>query len=237
MFGQVMASLRSRIEKSATLARILAAPFGWYLRLCRATTRWETAGLDALQADMADGPVLCVLWHGRLMMIAPHWPRRAGTLSCLHDTAPVGRVAGALQSHFGLDPFEMSARQSNIATSRAVMKRARAGISIGITADGPLGPGYAVKDAPLDWARMMQRPVYAYAFATKRHIILKTWDKMMLPLPFTRGACVFGCIDVDLPRKPTPDDIALARILMEAGLNAITAEADHMAGVTRTSDG
>ncbi len=226
-----MTSLRSRIEKSPVLAKLIAAPFGWYLRFCRATSRWDTAGLEAMKADIAEGPVLCVLWHGRLVMIAPHWPREAGSLSCLHNTAPVGRAAGALQSHFGLDPFEMSKSRSNVANSRAVMKRAKDGISIGITADGPKGPGFKVKDAPLEWARMIQRPVYAYAFSTRRHITLKTWDSMMIPLPFTRGARVFGRIDVNLPRKPTPENIEVARIQMEAGLNAITAEADHMAGV------
>ncbi len=223
-----MRALRKRIETSATLAKLIATPVGWYLRLCIATSRWETSGLEALKADLAEGPVLCVLWHGRLLMIAPHWPREAGTLSCLHDTAPVGRAAGALQTHFGLDPFEMSARRSNIATSRDVMKRAKAGISIGITADGPTGPGYGVKDAPLEWARTIQRPVYGYAFATKRHRLLKTWDRMMVPLPFSRGAYVFQRINLDIPRKATDLQIETAREAMQNGLNAVTTQADDM---------
>ena len=223
-----MRALRKRIETSATLAKLIATPVGWYLRLCIATSRWETSGLEALKADLVEGPVLCVLWHGRLLMIAPHWPREAGTLSCLHDTAPVGRAAGALQTHFGLDPFEMSARRSNIATSRDVMKRAKAGISIGITADGPTGPGYGVKDAPLEWARTIQRPVYGYAFATKRHRLLKTWDRMMVPLPFSRGAYVFQRINLDIPRKATDLQIETAREAMQNGLNAVTTQADDM---------
>lgn len=225
-----MPSLRSRIEKSPLLAKAIATPIGWYLRLCRATTRWDDAGLDQLRTDLADGPVLCVLWHGRLMMIAAHWPQDLGTLSCLHDTAPVGRAAGALQRHFGLDPFEMSARRSNVAMSRAVMKRAKSGISIGITADGPLGPGYEVKDAPLEWARMINRPVYGYAFATRRHLRLKSWDAMIIPLPFTRGARVFRRLDVTVPRHAGPEEIAQARFHLKAGLDAVMAKADDLVG-------
>lgn len=223
-----MHPLRRRLENSKRLARLLATPVSWYLRFCMVTTRWQVEGLDALRADLADGSVLCVLWHGRLMMIAPHWPRDAGTLSCLHDSAPVGRVAGALQACFGLDPFEMSEKRSNLATSRAVMQRARDGISIGITADGPLGPGYAVKDAPLEWTRTLQRPVWVYAFATSRHRRLKTWDAMMWPWPFGRGAVVFARVDVALARKATKADIAEARAVLQAGLEGVTARADEI---------
>ncbi|MEJ6399324.1 lysophospholipid acyltransferase family protein [Yoonia sp. 208BN28-4] len=226
-------TLRRRIEKSAFLARAIATLFGWYLRLCIATSRWEVAGLEALKADLANGPVLCVLWHGRLMMIAPHWPKDAGNLSCLHDTAPVGRIAGALQAYFGLQPIEMSARRSNVAASRAVMKRAKEGVSIGITADGPQGPGYIVKDASLEWARIMQRPVYGYAFATRRHRKLKTWDAMMMPCPFTKGATAFAPIKLDLPRKADAAQIETARGQLQAGLEAVTAQADSM---VQTSD-
>lgn len=225
-----MNPLRKRIEQSPLLARAIGSVMATYLRLCFATTKWDMSGIDALTADMADGPVLAITWHGRLLMIGPHWPREAGSLSCLHDTAPIGRAAGALQASFGLDPIAMSARHSNLAISRTVLKRAKDGLSIGITADGPTGPGFEVKDAPLEWARTLQRPVYGYAFAARRRRILGTWDKMMVPLPFTRGAVVFSRLDIDLPRKATPDQIEVARIQMKVGLDAVTAEADTVAG-------
>lgn len=226
-----MSPLRRRIEKSALLARILATLIAWYLRFCIATSKWEVQGQATLEKDMADGPVLCALWHGRLLMIAPHWPRQFGSLSCLHDTAPVGRAAGALQAYFGLQPIEMSAKRSNVAASRIVMRRAREGVSIGITADGPIGPGFEVQDAPLEWARIMQRPVYGYAFAVKRHRTLKTWDDMMLPLPFSQGSVVFDRLDVTVPRKATPSEIEAGRTAMKAELDRVTAMADHLAGL------
>ncbi len=226
----MFSKFRRRIEKSVFLARALATVAAWYLRFCIATSRWDVQGVDALKADLADGPVLCVLWHGRLLMIAPHWPRAAGNLSCLHDTAPVGRVAGALQAYFGLQPIEMSAHKSNVTASRTVMKRARDGVSIGITADGPTGPGYTVKDAPLEWARILQRPVYGYAFSTRRHRKLGTWDTMMLPRPFTKGAVVFQRMDLNVPRKASVTEVEAARAQMQAGLDAVTAKADELVG-------
>jgi lysophospholipid acyltransferase (LPLAT)-like uncharacterized protein len=229
--SRLMPSFRRRIEKSALLARVLATFIAWYLRLCIVTSKWDTEGMAELEAEIAQGPVLCALWHGRLLMIAPHWPRASGSLSCLHDTAPIGRAAGALQAYFGLQPIEMSGKRSNVVASRVVMKRAKEGVSIGITADGPTGPGFAVKDAPLEWARFMQRPIYGYAFAAKRHRILKTWDSMMVPLPFSRGAIVFDRLDVAIPRKATAAEIEAGREKMTAELNRVTARADQLSGI------
>tara|TARA_R110002051_G_scaffold324964_1_gene424819 strand:+ start:1205 stop:1879 length:675 start_codon:yes stop_codon:yes gene_type:complete len=222
-------TFRQRIEHSRFLAWLLAGLAGAYLSLCQRTTRWEYRGLEALKADLADGPVLLLMWHGRSLMGPVHWPVDAGPLSSLFDASPIGRVSGALQRRRGLQPMEMSDKMSNLAASRVILKRVREGVSIGMTGDGPLGPALAVKDAPLDWARVMKRPVYGYAFATKRHRILASWDKMMLPLPFTRGAVVFACITVDLPRQPTLEQLEATRDRFKMALDAMNAKADMLA--------
>ncbi len=185
-------TLRQRIEHSRFLAWLLAAIAGSYLDLCQRTTRWEYRGLDQLKTDLATGPVLLLTWHGRSLMGPYHWPVKDGPVSTLYDASPIGRVSGALQRRRGLQPIEMSSKMSNLAASRVILRRVRDDVSIGMTGDGPLGPNQQMKAAPLAWARVMKRPVYGYAFATKRHKILGSWDKMMLPLPFTTGRVVFA---------------------------------------------
>ncbi len=185
-------TLRRRIEHSKLLAGVLAGLAGAYLRFCRATTRWQREGFDDLAADLAEGPVLVVMWHECSLMGPLLWPLERGPLSTLYASSPIGRVSGALQRQSGLRPMEMAEGASNLAASRIVLRRVREGSSIGIAADGPLGPARQVKDAPLDWARAMQRPVYGFAYRTSRGRKLKTWDQMWLPLPFARGRVVFA---------------------------------------------
>ncbi len=194
-------TFRHHIEHSRFLAWLLATLAGSYLSLCQRTTRWEYVGLDRLKFDLADGPVLLLMWHGRSLMGPIHWPVEAAPLSSLYDASPVGRVSGALQRRRGLQPMEMSNKMSNLAASRVVLKRVRDGVSIGMTGDGPLGPARAIKDAPLEWARVMKRPVYGYAFSVKRHWILGSWDNMMLPLPFTTGRVVFARFEGEVVGK------------------------------------
>lgn len=219
-------TLRQRVEHSAFLAWLLAALVGGYLWICNRTTRWDVTGLDAIRADLADGPVLLVMWHGRSMMGPLHWPIADGQLSSLYADSAIGRVSGAMQRRFGLRPMAMADGQSNVSASRTILKRVREGVSIGMTGDGPLGPALVVKDAPLDWARAMQRPVYGYAFATRRHRLLGSWDKMMLPLPFTRGAYVFARWDMAVPRKADAKAIEAARASMHSLLTDVATRCD-----------
>ena len=221
-------SLRQRIEKSQALARVLAALAGSYLAFCHRTTRWQTEGLDDLRAALRDGPVLLVMWHERSIMGALHWPVADGPLSSLFDSSPIGRVSGALQRRVGLQPMEMSRKTSNRAASRTVLKRVREGVSIGMTGDGPLGPALQVKDAPLEWARVMSRPVFCYAFATTRGRRLKSWDRMLLPYPSGRGAYVFARFTEEVPRKPSVQELEALREKMRLFMDDTTARTDAL---------
>jgi len=226
--------LRYRIEHSRLLARILARLVGSYLRLCQITTRWTIVGLDDLRADLNNGPVLVVMWHERSLMGPLHWPKADGPLSTLYASSPIGRVSGAMQRQIGLRPMEMADGQSNVAAARIILRRVRDGVSIGMTGDGPLGPALHMKDAPLDWARASGRPVHAYGFAAKRHRRLGSWDRMLMPLPFTSGAIVFRRWQEQPPRKADPEKLAALRDSFGALLSDTMAEADRITfGKTR----
>ncbi|WP_375256384.1 lysophospholipid acyltransferase family protein [Yoonia sp.] len=223
-------SLRNKIEKSPFLAAALARLAGGYLSFCNRTTRWETAGLDALEDALIKGPVLVVVWHSRSIMGSLHWPVTVAPLSSLYANSPIGRVAGALQRRMGLHSIEMSDKTTNLAASRMVLKRAKDGVSIALTGDGPLGPARAVKDAPLEWARTTGIPVFCYAFATTKARRLGSWDQMLVPKAFGKGAYVFRQFPHEVPRKMDDAMREEIREKLKLWMDETTAEADKMIG-------
>ncbi|WP_333715029.1 lysophospholipid acyltransferase family protein [Yoonia sp.] len=225
----MLKAFRKRLENSETLAAFLAGLAARYLGVCERTTKWTIIGRDDLVAATQDGPVLVVMWHERSIMGALHWPAGAGPLSSLYANSPIGRVSGALQRRMGLLPMQMSDRTSNVAASRAVLKRAREGVSIALTGDGPLGPAMALKDAPLEWARVTGMPVFAYAFSTRRFRTLDTWDRMMVPRPFGQGAKVYRRFEAGIPRKMDDADREALRSRFADFLTETMAEADGLA--------
>ncbi|PJI85413.1 hypothetical protein BC777_3416 [Yoonia maricola] len=224
-------SLRKRLEKSETLAGVLGTLAGWYLTFCYRTTTWKDDGLEDIEAALGEGPVLLVLWHSRLMMVGYHWPVHHGTMSSLHDTSPIGRVTGAMLRRNGLLPIKMSRKKSNLAASRSVLKQAKAGVSIGITGDGPLGPALILKDAPLDWARTTGIPIFCYAFSTTKGRRLQSWDQMLVPKPFGKGAYVFRRLNYTISRKASEAEITALRTAVQDSLTEVTHQADALAGL------
>jgi len=228
--GSFDLTLRKRIVASPRLSALMAGGLGRFIagwvRLCHATTRWERRGDDALLAALAQGPVILILWHECSLMGPRHWPIRKGRLSTLRDTSPIGMVSGAVQARFGLEPVAMAAKGGNRGASRAVMRRLQEGSSIGMTGDGPIGPARVMKSAPLDWARATGAPVFLYAYAMQRHRRVNSWDRMVMPLPFTRGVSVYRRWDADVPRRADEGQIAALVADLGHALDAVTQEAE-----------
>ncbi|NCO85485.1 MAG: hypothetical protein GW886_02500 [Rhodobacterales bacterium] len=217
-------TLRQRLEQSDLLAGGLGRLLAGWLRFCQATTRWDRDDA-ALRAALAGGPVVLVLWHECSLMGPVHWPRDAAPLSSLRDTSPIGRVSGAVQARLGLAPMAMAARASNRAASREVLRRMQAGVSLGLTGDGPLGPVRRLKDAPLDWARASGAPVFVYACAMTRARRLRTWDRMLWPMPFGRGVCLYRRWDATVPRRADAASLDALRADLAATLDIAMQEA------------
>ncbi|MDX8354101.1 lysophospholipid acyltransferase family protein [Cognatiyoonia sp. IB215182] len=224
---------RRRLKKSETLAIILGFVARLIFGICYRTTRWQGEGRAELEAALAEGPVILVVWHSRLLLGPAHWPLEHGQLSSIHTRSPIGRVVGAMQRQQGLHPFEMKENRSNRATSRQIMKLVQQGTSIGITADGPEGPALQLKDPPIDWARATGLPVFCYAYATKRQWRAKSWDQMLIPLPFTRGAYVYARFEETIPRKMDAAKMDALRTHLQDFMVETTARADEMLGLPR----
>ena len=220
--------LRKRLENSALLTGTVAAMMSAWVRLCDSTTRWERHGWDDLQAALAEGPVVLLLWHECSAFGMKHWPSAWGPLTSLTDSSPMGRVSGGVQARMGLQPIVMESKKANRAASRAVLRRLQQGTSIGLTGDGPTGPMRVMKDPGLDWARATGVPVFLYAFDTERKWRLKTWDRMIWPKPFTRGVSLYARWEGQLPRKAHQDEIAAAREALGTALTALTLRAQEM---------
>ena len=203
-------------------ARLIA---GW-IRFCQVTSRWEVTGLDDADAAMAEGPIVAIIWHECSLMAPAHWPRKNGQVTTLSDPSPIGRVSATVQGRLGMASIGVPAGGGAVAATREVLRRLKDGVSVGLTGDGPVGPARVLNAAPLDWARAAGVPVFTYAYAMSRQRRLKTWDRMILPMPFSRGAVVYRRVLDPLPRRMAAEDMAAARARLAEAMTAALAEAE-----------
>ncbi|MFT4960797.1 MAG: lysophospholipid acyltransferase (LPLAT)-like uncharacterized protein, partial [Paracoccaceae bacterium] len=104
------------------------------------------------------------------------------------------------------------------------------GYSIGIATDGPSGPARVASTVPLVWARASGCRVFTLSFSARKVIQFPTWDKMMLPAPWTKGVLMCREWSETVPRKITDAQTEVLRLKLEQALNDVTDASDRAIG-------
>ena len=95
-----------------------------------------------------------------------------------------------------------------------------AGDDLGVTVDGPRGPRLQVKPGTLIIAGRSGLPIVPFAVASNKACLLSSWDRFMVPRPFSKAAIAFGeplTVPGDAPvERLEPYRAELQRRLLEA---------------------
>ncbi|KPA23752.1 hypothetical protein shim_00250 [Shimia sp. SK013] len=225
-------TIRKSIANNPRFNSAIEGMFAAYVRFSFRTSRWTRTGCEEMDACVSRGePVIFVVWHQRLIMAPYMFNAPEGARICaLTSAARAGRLAGQILVRLGWETIPMSSHKRHVTLSREVLKRIKQGCSVGIAADGPRGPARVSSTVPIVWKRSSGARVFTVAFAQKRVLRLPTWDKQMLPLPFTRGVITCQEWSQDVPRKPSEQEVEALRLSLEASLDEITDAADIKLG-------
>lgn len=208
--------------------RWVAAAAAWWVRLLGVTVRWRTE-TPAATARLLAGPdpVILAFWHGRLLMI-PVAYRRAGRrrVHVLISEHGDGELIARTIGHFGFDTVRGSSRRGALKAMRALIRKVRDGGDFAFTPDGPRGPAFQAQPGVIDLARRTGYPILPITFSTRGGKQFASWDRFLLPRPFTRGVFCWG-----EPHWVGPEtDSETARAALEAAMVQLTDDADRRVG-------
>lgn len=224
-----MGKLTKRLGRKPLVQRVLAAAAAGLMHMVRTTTRWTTVN-DAVAAAAWAGekPVIVAFWHNRLALMPACWPSRA-PFHMLISSHPDGRLIANTIAHFGFDAVAGSTTRGGGEAIRTLVRLVKDGASIGVTPDGPRGPRMRAGEGVLMLARLSGAPIVPVSVSVGRRVVLNTWDKLIIPLPFSSGAIVWG-EPINVPREAGESERADLRQKLEDDLNRISAEADTLVG-------
>lgn len=220
--------LKARLRRPGVRA-LLARVLGLYLAFALRTTRWTLEGAEHLAPVVASGRGVAAFWHERLALMPALLARaregapglRATVLVSRHND---GRLIGAVMRRFGVAVAHGSSRRDGrdrggAAGALGLLDAiAQGGIAV-ITPDGPRGPRRVAAAGVAQLAAWSGVKVLPCAAQTRWRIVLRTWDRMVLPLPFGRGVLVCGAA-MEVPRVGWESSVA-------AIAAALTAAADR----------
>lgn len=188
-----------RLWKSAPVRRFLIRLFADYLWFALRTTRWTLDGAENFAPHGAGAPAIFGFWHETLPMMpalallarrAPGY--NAAPIHTLVSQHRDGRSIGEIVRRFGIEPVFGSTSRGGGAGLLQLVRLVRSGAMIGITPDGPRGPRRTAAAGIAHLAALAGTPVLPCGASMSHRIILGTWDRMTLPLPFGRGVVVCG---------------------------------------------
>ena len=208
-----------------------------YIRLVWATGRWEVRNSAQAEKFWAERQSFVIsFWHGRMLILPSMWPttEKMHMLISLHrDGELIARAIG----FFGHGTVRGSAAKSGsrkdkggAAALRGMLKALKAGEYVGITPDGPSGPRMRASDGIVTVARVSGVPIMPCSFSCRWRVVLNTWDRFVLPLPFTRGVIIWG-EPIYVARDADAEKIAEAKHSIETALTSVTQQADAIMGV------
>ncbi|HEX5732259.1 MAG TPA: lysophospholipid acyltransferase family protein [Blastocatellia bacterium] len=191
------------------------------------TLRWEVRGGEHFDQVVASGrTAIFTFWHSCIFTGTWFWRKRGIVVmsSRSRDAEYVGRFI----KRFGYGTARGSATRGG---GRALAEMAEClsnDIHVAFTIDGPRGPAYVAKPGAVTLARHTGQAVLAFHIGVRRKIELPSWDRLQIPLPFTR-AVVAVAEPIYVARDASPQEVASKQEELQATLDRLRLEAEEAA--------
>jgi lysophospholipid acyltransferase (LPLAT)-like uncharacterized protein len=163
-----------------------------YLRTCPV----ELVISPALKEFLLSGqPVLYTIWHCHLLFplfYVGHYSKQLPPLVLMASPSRDGAFIGEVARGLGFTVCFGSRRKGGVKALQHLAEFYRHGYSCGLIADGSRGPARVAQKGPLYLARTTGAPIIPLAVAASWKKTFHTWDRFVLPLPFSRLALLVG---------------------------------------------
>jgi lysophospholipid acyltransferase (LPLAT)-like uncharacterized protein len=186
----------------------------------RPTMSYEDGAISGLD-DLYPG--IFPFWHRCVLPAA--WLFRQRHIAVMTSQSLDGEFIARVIRRFGFVPVRGSSTRGG---QRALLEMDRMlseRQAVAFTIDGPRGPALVAKKGPVLLARSSGAPITAFYVAVQRAWVLNTWDRLMIPKPFSRVLVrVAGRMFV--PRDAGEAALERYHAEMQASLERVTAYAE-----------
>lgn len=222
-----------KIGKNTIVQTILGRLISLYVRFVYKTSSWIVEGNrdEYLHGDFS---YLIAFWHGRnlsdlfyKMKYEAELHKKVSVLISLHRD---GRIMASAMDSVGIETIDGSSKRGGAVAALDIIKTLKQpGNIVALSPDGRK-PGYKMTDGIITLAKKSGKPIVLSAFSVKRGIVLKTWDKSLVPLPFNKGIVKLS-EPIYIPADLGYGEIEKWREILERRLTELTLEADRAVGL------
>lgn len=148
---------------------------------------------------------------------------KMASLASLHKD---GEIAAIVAQKFGITIVRGSSTRGGTEALLGLRKYINEGFDAALTVDGPRGPAGIVNNGVIYLAKLTGREIVPCCFVCDKNIRLKSWDKFLIPLPFSKGVFNFGR-PIKIPEDLKEEDINIYKEAIQKELVRINSEAEE----------
>jgi lysophospholipid acyltransferase (LPLAT)-like uncharacterized protein len=159
--------------------------------------RYSVTGEEPVKQIVAEGkPLILTFWHEGIFAMGGYLlrlGRMGANVTFLVSPSVDGDLVVRMLGVMGASAVRGSATRSGVRAMhglyRAIMRHSGSPV---VLPDGPQGPRHHCKPGSLLLSQMSGAPILPLGCIANKALTLRTWDRMVVPLPFTKVEVVLG---------------------------------------------
>ncbi len=195
------------------------------VRFIGLTIRLETRGYDIVRDR--PGPKIYASWHGRTILGALLF--RGQGVATIISTSRDGEMQDRIFRRFGFQTIRGSSSRGGVKALIDCIRVLKTGATMAFTPDGPRGPSGVVQDGIVQMAQKSGAAIIPVGVSARRRWLAKSWDRYMVPKPFTHALMIFGdpiLVSPDANR----DELERIRHYLESEIHRLEQDAERQMG-------
>lgn len=183
--------------------KMLLAPPAW-----RFLTSTVSLSVFRPVPDLDNGPVIFACLHRDILPAIMYVKPVRPALMVSHS--PDGDI---LVRTLGEKDYRFARGATGLGGKRALLllrRELESGHSIGVAVDGPEGPFGSIQEGVLHLARMTGAPIAPLVAHAHRPLVMGTWDRTIVPIPFRKVEMEIGPI-LRIENAATNEDLTMYR--------------------------
>ncbi len=221
-------SLRQRIVLSLIVAAGTAV-----IRLIGSTLRVAISFEEGAQQTLDQRPLIVSFWHS--CIIPATYICRGMGVRVMSSYSYDGEYMGRIIEKLGYVAVKGSSSRNPIKALLGLRRALDDGWTVAFTLDGPRGPRHKVKPGPVGLGRSSGVSLSMFHVGVEKAWVINSWDRMMIPKPFSRVLIRFGEL-IHVPEDATDQDLVRYNDELQAALDRVSEFAQANACKAGTSE-
>ena len=214
----MLQTTKKLFKKSQIVKQIVAFLLYAYLRLVYLTTRWtyKFSSKTSEHAWKNARTTIALTWHDRLAILPRSILHLNDKYHILVSPHSDGIIISSVLKMLRFNIIPGSTNKNSMLAVKNIMRVLKSGENIAITPDGPRGPRHKINSNIIAIARKCDAVIMPVSCVASNYFTLKSWDKLMFPLPFGKISVYIG--------DPIASNIDLTDAQLESILNNLTSD-------------